>query len=50
MNENITRRVKQCVQCRKAYIVDEEGNTTTCDYCLAKENKEIQEILDAERN
>lgn len=46
MKQTMINRIRLCEHCRKAYIINEQGDDTTCDSCLA-ESELTHEILDS---
>jgi hypothetical protein len=46
MKQAMINRIRLCEHCRKAYIINEQGDETKCDNCLA-EDELTHEILDS---
>jgi uncharacterized CHY-type Zn-finger protein len=36
MKTSFINRITLCQHCRKAFIINEEGNESECDFCLAE--------------
>ena len=45
MKQSFINRIALCDKCGKAFTIDEEGNESTCDSCIA-ESELKQELID----
>jgi len=46
MKQTMINRICLCDHCRKAFIINEQGNESTCDNCLA-EDELPHEMIDS---
>ena len=47
MKQSFLDRITLCECCRKAFIIDEEGDNDTCDSCLA-ESELTHELIESD--
>ncbi len=46
MKQVMINRIALCEKCRQAFIINEQGDETTCDNCLA-EDELTHELIDS---
>ena len=46
LKQVMINRIALCEKCRQAFIINEQGDETTCDNCLA-EDELTHELLDS---
>jgi hypothetical protein len=48
MRQSFINKITLCKKCRKAFIINAEGNEDTCDGCMAEKElkqKELQDLI-----
>ncbi len=46
MKQTMINRICLCDHCRKAFIINEQGNESTCDVCLDIDKDNIHDLHD----
>ena len=46
MKTSFINRITLCQHCRKAFIINEEGNESECDFCIELEKDNIHDLDD----